>query len=115
MNNFPDLLRDIFDEALGFYGIMRHFDFYGIRDNMDIASGEAGGKYSFIVSNYNDKPVEVTIKPLLKDWKENFILVDLRSGSANMKNVMTGPDHFRIKIDTCDFVAFSLVPENQRQ
>ena len=112
VNNFPDLLRDIFDEAMDFQGIKRHFDFYGIIDNMDIASGENGGRYSFMVSNYNDKPVEVTIKPLVKNWKENFELIDLRSGSAGIKNVISGTDNFRIKIDPCDFVALSLFPKN---
>jgi hypothetical protein len=112
VNNFPDLIRDIFDEALGFVEIKRFFDIYGMNNNMDVAAGEDEGKYSVMVSNYNDKPAEVRIRPLIPEWKKNFNLIDMETGSLLGKNVIMGSDHFRIKIDASDFVAVSLVPVN---
>lgn len=112
VRNFPDLVRDVLDGALGFIGIDRYFDIYGMNDNMDVATGEADGKYSVMVSNYNDKPVEVRITPLIADWQKKYDMVDMRSDSLLPENVDVGSDHFNIKIDASDFVAVSLVPVN---
>jgi len=112
VNNFPDLIRDVFDEALDFVEIKRFFDIYGMNNNMDVATGEAEGKYSVMVSNYNNKPVEVRIRPLFPDWKKNFNLIDMKTGSLLGKDVIIESDHFRIKIDATDFAAVSLVPVN---
>jgi hypothetical protein len=83
-----------------------------MNNNMDVAAGEAEGKYSVMVSNYNDKQVEVRIRPLIPDWKKNYNLINMRSGLQLGKNVEMGSDHFRIKIDASDFVAVSLIPVN---
>jgi len=112
VKNFPDLVRDVFDDALGFIEINRYFDIYGMNDNMDVATGEAEGKYSVMVSNYNDKPVEVRIRPLIQNWQKNYKLADMRSGSLLDKEVIAGPDNFRIKINASDFIAVSLIPVN---
>ena len=112
VNNFPDLIRDVLDEALGFIKINRYFDIYGMNDNTDVATNEDEGKYSVMVSNYNDKPVDVLIRPLIPNWQKTFKLFDMRSGSQLGTNVAMGSDHFRIKIDASDFIAVSLVPVN---
>src|SRR5690606_30229400 len=96
VRNFPDLVRDVLDGALGFIGIDRYFDIYGMNDNMDVATGEADGKYSVMVSNYNDKPVEVRITPLIADWQKKYDMVDMRSDSLLPENVDVGSDHFNI-------------------
>ncbi len=112
VNNFPDLLRDIFDEALDFYGITRPFDIYGITDNMDVSMNENHGKYSVMIANYRNNPVDVRIKPLLKDWGSKYSLIDMKSGKT-MIGIMTGnPEVIDLKVDGNNFIAIRVVSKN---
>lgn len=70
VNNFPDLVRDILDEALGYYGIKRPFDVYGMNDNMDVTMNENGGVFRSLV-NVNDNIWKVD-KVL---WEQSEVLI----------------------------------------
>ena len=108
-NGFPDLLRDIFDDALGNYGIKRQFDVYGVIDNMDVTMNEDKGKFSIMIANYNETSVEIRVKPLIREWSKNYDLVELKSGVANIPNISVGSDIFKVKVDLNNYVAVSLV------
>ena len=109
VNGFPDLLRDIFDDALGNHGINRQFDVYGVIDNMDVTMNEDKGKYSIMIANYNEVPVEIKIKPLIRNWIKNYDLVELNSGTVMIPNVTAGSETFKIKVDPDNYIALSLV------
>jgi len=108
VNGFPDLVRDIIDDALGNHGIIRPFDVYGMRDNMDVAMNGNTMESSLVIANYNDIPVEVMVKPSMKDWDRFHSLTDLRSGREITGNTMRDTDGFRIKISSNDFIAVRL-------
>ena len=113
VNNFPDLLRDIFDEALNFYGITRPFDIYGITDNMDVSMTENHGEYSVMLANYGNNPVDIRIKPLFKDWLSKYSLTDMKSGETAV-GIMTGNQEFiDSKVDGNNFIAIRLVSKNK--
>jgi hypothetical protein len=115
VNNFPDLLRDIFDEALGIYGIKRQFDIYGIKDNMDVCMNEEDGQYSVMVANYYNSPVDLKIKPLYREWGNSCNLIDLKSGKP-MNSLMDGnQENIDIKVEGNNYVAFRLVPKNKEK
>jgi hypothetical protein len=115
VNNFPDLLRDIFDEALSNYGIKRSFDIYGITDNMDISMNEDNGQYSVMVANYEPNPVNVKIKPLIIGWSGNYDLVDLKSGKAMTGMIAGNPENITTNIGGNNFIAFRLVSKNKKK
>jgi hypothetical protein len=106
---FPDLLRDIFDRAFDNYGLKRPFDVYGICDNMDITMNEDKGKFSIMIANYNEIPVEIKVKPLIKEWFNKYDLVELNSGAHKIRKVTAGSDTFKMKVDANNFIAVSLV------
>jgi hypothetical protein len=115
VNNFSDLLRDIFDEALNIYSITRPFDVYGITDNMDVSMNENNGQYSVMVANYGANPVNVYIKPLIKGWSRNYSLIDLRSGKDLDGMIAGNPDNISTNVDGNNFIAFSLVSKNKQK
>jgi hypothetical protein len=115
VNNFPDLLRDIFDEALGIYGIKRQFDIYGIKDNMDVCMNEEDGQYSLMVANYENSPVDLKIKPLYREWGNCCNLIDMKSGKP-MNNLMAGnPEFINTKVEGNNYIAIRLVPKNKEK
>jgi hypothetical protein len=113
VNNFPDLLRDIFDEALSIYGIKRPFDIYGISDNMDITMNEDDGHYSVMVANYGNSPVDVRIKPLFKEWGNSYNLIDMKSGKAGNYIMNENPEAINAKVEGNNFIAFRLASKNK--
>ena len=112
VDDFPDLLRDIFDEALNNYGIIRPFDLYKINYNMDVAMNEGDGKYSVMVANYGNNPVDIRIKPLLKEWESKYCLIDMKSGKALTGMKVGNSGTINIKVDDNNFIAISLVLKN---
>jgi hypothetical protein len=113
VNNFRDLLRDILDEALNNYGINRPFDIYGITNNMDVSMNECDGQYSVMVANYGNNPADVRIKPLFKEWGDNYSLIDLKSGKARPVMMSGNPEALDAKVEGNDFIAIKLVSKNE--
>jgi hypothetical protein len=113
VNNFPDLLRDIFDEALNIYGITRPFDIYGITDNMDVTMNEDDGQYSVMIANYGNNPVDVRIKPLFKEWESKYSLIDLKSGKSTIGIMAGNLETIDAKVEGNNFIAVSLVSKNK--
>ncbi len=113
VNNLPDLLLDIFDEALNNYDIKRPFDIYGITDNMDVTMNEDDGQYSVMVANYGNSPVDVRIKPLFKEWGNSYNLIDLKSGKAWNSIVTENPEVINAKVEGNNFIAFRLTSKNK--
>lgn len=79
-NAFPDLVRDVFDKTLIFYGIRRPFDVAGMSQGMDVSMNGTGEECLISLANYSSVPVKVAIKPLLLDNTSDYTLTDLKSG-----------------------------------
>jgi hypothetical protein len=109
VNNFPDLLRDILDEALSKYGITRSFDVYGIRDNMDVAMNEDDEKRSVMVANYGNDAVKVEIKPLFEKSRSAYSLIDMKSGKEITEMIAGSSETINMKVEANNFIAISLV------
>jgi hypothetical protein len=113
VNNFPDLLRDIFDEALNIYGLTRPFDIYGITDNMDVSMNEDDGQYSVMIANYGNNPADVRIKPLFKEWGNFYKLIDMKSGKTGNSIMTENPEAIIAKVEGNNFVAVRLVSKSK--
>jgi hypothetical protein len=111
----PDLVRDIFDEALdggeGEAGTPRNrrpFDVAGLDEDSDIAMSAVGERPVVAVVNYKNRPVGIDLRPLGLEPAAAYTLTDLRTGQAVRTG--SGKDLARIglSIPAVDFVCLSL-------
>ena len=79
-----------------------------MRDNMDVAMNGNNMESSLVIANYNDIPVEVMVKPLMKDWNRFHSLVDLRSETEITEKILGDTEGFKIMISPNDFIAVRL-------
>lgn len=62
--DFPDLVRDVLDDALKHEGRQRPVDILGADDNIDAAVSAISDGFGVAVVNHNKIPLDLTLKPL---------------------------------------------------
>lgn len=114
-NAFPDLIRDVIDDALNEYNIKRPFDIYGACQSMDVAM-KTGRTDSFIsVTNYLSTSVELKIRPLNLTSDKEYFLTDLKSGTLVSKKSGSEYTSIPVRVEANNYVAFSFEPAEKEQ
>ena len=112
----PDLVRDVFDEALG-GGTgrpraprnRRPFDVAGLDEDSDIAMSAAGERPAVAVVNYKNRPVGIDLRPLGLEPAAAYTLTDLRTGQTVRAGLGKDLARIGLSIPAVDFICLSLV------
>jgi len=110
----PDLVRDILDDALACRDVYRPFDVYGAAGNMDISMNGGQSSYTISAANYNSRPVDLVIKPLLLEPDKKYKLIDLKSGEVLSEKTGSGYRSIPVRVESNDFSAFGIEPESEQ-
>jgi len=108
---FPDLVRDLLDEALRTYDVKRPFDVYGMKDNMDAAMSSRDGSCFIMLAEYGSDPISLKIKPLVLDQKSEYTVTDLKSRKIISEWAPTNSTYLDVRVDGSNYVAISLAPK----
>jgi hypothetical protein len=111
---FPDLVRDLLDEALDTYSVERPFDVYGMKDNMDVAMSSWDRSCSIMLANYGWDPISLKIKPLVLDEKSGYTVTDMKSRKIVSERAANSSNPIDVQVDGNNYVAISLVPRRNK-
>lgn len=113
----PDLVRDIFNEALGKgsdtppgRSEVNPFDILGLDEESDIAMSTAGDRRIVAVVNYKNKPVEIDLRPLGLEPAATYALTDFKTGTVLRSGAGNDLMHIKLAIPAVDFICVSLAP-----
>lgn len=111
---FPDLVRDLLDEALQTYDVKRPFDVYGMKDNMDVAMSSRDGSCFIMLANYGSHPISLRIKPLVLDQKSEYTVTDMKSRKIVSERAANSSSPIDVQIKGNHYLAVSLVPRRNK-
>jgi hypothetical protein len=111
---FPELLRDLLDEALQTYDVKRPFDVYGMKDNMDVAMGGRDGSCFIMLANYGSDPISLKIKPLVLDQMSSYTVTDMKSRKIISERAGNSSSPIDAQIEGSNYLAISLVPRRNK-
>jgi hypothetical protein len=111
---FPELVRDLLDEALQTYDVKRPFDVYGMKDNMDVAMSSRDGSCFIMLANYGSDPISLKIKPLVLDQKSEYTVTDMKSRKIVSERAATSSSSIDVRIEGNNYLAVSLAPSRNK-
>lgn len=80
--DFPDLMRDVIDYALGSAGGESPVDIIGGNENIDVAVSKMAGGFSVALVNHNSSKLEVVMRPTKSEKGRLGNWVDLVAGNT---------------------------------